>query len=202
MTTNEEKDIEFEIALELKIQGIINLLNSKYGWFDEEALKNTSKRIAKYYREVGERENEPFNFTLFSPPKNQEKTMIINKDIITYGLCQHHMLPIEYHINIGYLPAKDGKICGLSKLGRVSSIITAKPSTQEFITEEIVEYLNKNLTPKFVICTVKGIHDCIKIRGIKQYNSEMLTSALRWENERVDEVELGNLKKEFFELIK
>ena len=191
-----------DIVLKEKIQNVIDYLNDKYGWFDEEALKNTSLRIAKHYNEIHEREIENLNFTVFKPPENQEKTMIIDKNIITYGLCQHHMLPIIYNISIGYLPKKDGKICGLSKLGRVCSIITAKPSTQEFITEEIVEYLNYNLTPKFIICTIKGVHDCIKIRGIKQYDSEMLTSALRWDINKVDALMLSHLKEEFFELLK
>ena len=191
-----------DIVLKEKIQNVIDYLNDKYGWFDEEALKNTSLRIAKHYNEIHEREIENLNFTVFKPPENQEKTMIIDKNIITYGLCQHHMLPIIYNISIGYLPKKDGKICGLSKLARAASIITAKPSTQEFISQDIITFLNEKLNPQFIMCVVKGDHDCAKIRGIKQCESIMVTSALRWDREKIDELELGNLKKEFLELIK
>ena len=177
-----------------RLKDLIQTLHEEYGWFNEEELKNTPKRIARFYEEW--QRNQSFKFTLFRKETDQ---LIVLKNIEFYSLCSHHLLPFFGKVHIGYLPSK--KICGVSKLARAVVKFASKPQIQEKMTEELADYIFQKLKPKFVMVVVEAQHLCMLMRGIKQHNSVMVTSAIR-----VDE-SLGKeggktLKEEFLNLVK
>ncbi len=179
-----------EVILRESIKNLIYNLHEKYGWFNNEELNNTPERIENFYKEWYE--NNGFNFTKFKI--NGKESMVILRDISYYSMCSHHLLPFFGTISIAYLPGHSGYIAGVSKLVRSVNKIASKPQLQENMTSEIVELLYKNLDPLFVMVIARGQHMCMMMRGVKQENATMITSAIKY-NERVKN-ELESLKNE------
>lgn len=173
---------------------IINLHN-EYGWFNEEELKNTPGRIERFYREWYGRRN--FTFTKFKIEGHE--SMVIMKNISFYSMCSHHLLPFFGTINIAYLPKPSGYIAGVSKLVRSVNKIASKPQLQENMTSEIVDLLYDNLNPLFVMVTAKGQHMCMMMRGVRQENATMVTSAIKYSD--VIKPELESLKNEALKMM-
>lgn len=140
-------------------------------------FKDTPKRVARAYMEIcsgafqTSKRIEQLLATGF--PAEGYQQMIICKDIKTFGLCPHHLLPVEYEISIGYIPEQT--VLGISKLARIADICARQPLMQETVTQQIGDAL-KTTKPKGVIVAVKGSHYCMKMRGANQGNSTMITS--------------------------
>lgn len=141
--------------------------------FNEEELKNTPRRVAKFYREMKSKDN--FKFTIFKNPGYDQ--MIILKDIDFGSLCSHHLLPFMGKAHIGYIPK--GKICGVSKLARALDKFASRPQLQERLTNELADFLMEQLDPIGVMVVVEAQHCCMSIRGVKSRSSKMVTSAVR-----------------------
>lgn len=104
------------------------------------------------------------------------KGMIIQDPITVYSLCSHHLLPVTYEISFGYIP--HGHSLGFSKSVKAIELLAAKPISQEDLTQDIIETLNKALKPEGIGVVVKGVHECMKIRGSKSAAINV-TSAVR-----------------------
>jgi len=179
--------------IQQSIQHQINILHEELGWFNEEELQNTARRIKDFYKEWYS--NYEFKFTLFDNEKDYDELVIL-KDIDFYSMCSHHMLPFYGKVHIAYLPSD--KVCGVSKLARAVKKFASKPQIQEQLTQEIADFLNQQLQPKFLMVVVEAQHLCMLMRGVKQHNSKMITSAIRYK----EEINPEPLKKEFLSLLK
>ena len=67
--------------------------------------------------------------------------IIVQRDIKCYSMCPHHLLPVEYNINIAYIPNK--KMLGISKLTRIVELLAKAPKLQEQYTYDIINVLKK-----------------------------------------------------------
>ena len=104
--------------------------------------------------------------------------MIVVKKIDIVSLCEHHMLPILGRVKIGYIPSSD-KVLGLSKLARLAKYYAARPQTQERLTYQIAQGLEKLIPVKGVAVKIKAAHLCMSIRGVKSPNARTVTKTLR-----------------------
>jgi GTP cyclohydrolase I len=102
--------------------------------------------------------------------------MITEKGIEFYSLCEHHVLPFFGTVTVSYVPK--GKIIGLSKLSRMVTHFSRRLNTQEYMTENIANFLEDCLDPAGVGVLIRGRHMCKEMRGAKQ-KGEMVTTALR-----------------------
>ena len=121
--------------------------------------------------------------------------LVVVPNIHAAGVCPHHILPVEYNVSIGYLPAT--KVLGLSKIPRLIKLMAARPIMQETLTTEIVQRIQTCLDPGGVIVRVSGRHSCMSLRGVREPASRMITqdvSGLLLKD--------GDLKQEFVELVK
>ena len=105
--------------------------------------------------------------------------MIIVRDIALYSTCEHHLLPFHGVAHIGYIPAVDGRVTGLSKLARLVDAIARKPQVQERITTQVADALVEHLEARGVIVVVEAEHLCMSMRGIRKPGSRTITSAVR-----------------------
>ena len=155
---------------------------------NREGLRDTPGRVARAWKEL----ITPPKFSLTTFDSNGYDEMIISKDIQYYTFCEHHLLPFFGVVHIGYIP--NGRIVGLSKLARTVEYYSKRLNTQEYLTNNIAEFLNGELKPKGIGVIVTGRHLCQEMRGIKK-RGEMITSALKGIF-----LEKPKVKQEFFNL--
>ena len=105
--------------------------------------------------------------------------LIIVRDIPMYSTCEHHLLPFHGVAHIGYIPASDGKVTGLSKLGRLVEVFARRPQVQEQITTQVADALVEHLGVQGVIVVIEAEHLCMSMRGVQKPGSRTITSAVR-----------------------
>jgi GTP cyclohydrolase I len=103
--------------------------------------------------------------------------MVISKHNISFGMCPHHLLPVIYRISVAYLPGQ--RVLGISKLSRLSHILSRRPVLQEDLTHELAEILFSRLETRGSAAYVEGLHLCMAARGIQAHEARVVTSAVR-----------------------
>ncbi len=111
---------------EKKIQEGVRLILEGIGEdCTREGLLETPDRIARMYQEIFWRYGQGCKGTSvknLSCKKNNE--MVVEKDIVFYSTCEHHLLPFYGKAHVAYIP--DGKVVGLSKLARTVEVYAKK----------------------------------------------------------------------------
>ncbi len=170
--TDEWLEFPYEQTDRDEADNIIRLLETLGENPLREGLRDTPKRVMKFYREFL---NPPeFNFTTFEGEEYDE--MIIQKDIPFFSLCEHHMAPFFGTATVAYIP--NGKIVGLSKLARTVETYARRLQNQERITSQIAERLQTELEPRGVAVTLKARHFCMEMRGVRTHDVSTVTSKL------------------------
>jgi len=144
---------------------------------DREGLQDTPTRVARMYAEMlGGLHQDPTVHLQKSFTQKYDE-MVVLRDIPFYSMCEHHLLPFEGKVHIGYLP--DGKVVGISKLARVVESFARRPQLQERLTTQIADLLMTQLQAKGVAVIMEATHSCMTCRGVRKPGSEMVTSAIR-----------------------
>lgn len=146
---------------------------------DREGLLETPERVARAYREI-------FGGMTKSPAEVLAKTfdvghdeLVIVRDIALYSMCEHHLLPFIGRAHVGYIPNKEGRVTGLSKLARLVELYSRRPQVQERLTTQIAEAVMEHLDARGVIVVIEAEHLCMTMRGVQKPGSSTLTSAVR-----------------------
>ncbi len=146
---------------------------------DREGLLDTPGRVARACVELyaGLRQ-DPAEIlaTTFSIDHSE---LIIVRDIELYSTCEHHLLPFHGVAHVGYIPAEDGRVTGLSKLARLVDVFAKRPQVQERITTQIADALVEQLNVQGVIVVVEAEHLCMSMRGVRKPGARTITSAVR-----------------------
>ncbi len=107
----------------------------------------------------------------------QETTsMIVERDIELYSLCEHHMLPFFGRCHIGYIPR--GRVFGISKLARLVDAFSRRLQIQERLTEQIAYAVKDAINADGVGVMIEARHLCMMMRGVEKQNSLLVTSAV------------------------
>ncbi len=146
---------------------------------EREGLLDTPARVARSLEELYSglgMDAEHLLATTFSIDHDE---MIIVRDIELYSTCEHHLLPFHGVAHIGYIPALDGRVTGLSKLARLVDVFAKRPQVQERITTQVADALVEHLGAQGVIVVVEAEHLCMSMRGVHKPGSRTITSAVR-----------------------
>ena len=143
---------------------------------EADALKETPRRVADAYAEL--LTPQPFRATTF-PNTDAYDELIVAQAIPFHSLCMHHLLPFHGVAHIGYVPSKDGRVTGLSKLARLVEVFARRPQVQERLTTQIADALVAHLHVQGVIVVVQAEHLCMSMRGIRKPGASTITSAVR-----------------------
>jgi len=146
---------------------------------DRPGLADTPLRVAEMYQEIFAGIGvDPTPVPTVVPGANFDE-MIMVKDIPLQSLCEHHLLPFNGRAHVAYIPNKDGRITGLSKIARVVDILSKRPQVQERLTTEIADTIDAALEPRGVFVMIEAEHLCMTMRGVKKPGSMTVTSAVR-----------------------
>lgn len=146
---------------------------------DREGLSQTPARVARAYEEAfaGLRQ-DPAELMSTTFDIGHEELVLV-RDISFYSTCEHHLVPFFGVAHIGYIPSSEGKVTGLSKLGRLVDIFAKRPQVQEQLTTQVVEALETHLQPAGAIVVIEAEHLCMSMRGVAKPGAKTITSAVR-----------------------
>ncbi len=157
-------------AVKLLLEGIGEDIN-------REGLVDTPERIARMYAEImsGMDEKPEEHLSKVFTVDNNE--MVLEKDIVFYSMCEHHMLPFYGKVHVAYIP--DGKVVGLSKLARTVELYAKRLQIQEQMTAQIADAIMECLMPQGVMVVAEAEHMCMTMRGVKKPGSKTVSIATR-----------------------
>lgn len=146
---------------------------------EREGLLDTPRRVADMYQEIfaGLGQNAAEHFQVTFNEGHQE--MVLIRDIPLYSVCEHHLLPFLGRAHVAYIPGKDGRICGLSKIARLVDVYAKRPQVQERMTSQIADTLVDELDPTGVLVVIEAEHLCMSMRGVQKPGAITTTSAVR-----------------------
>lgn len=144
---------------------------------DREGLLDTPARVARMYAELFSGLHQDPRVHLQTAFTEKYDEVVLVRDIAFHSVCEHHLLPFMGKAHIGYIP--DGRVLGLSKLGRIVEVVSRRPQVQERLTETVADLLVEELGAKGVAVVVEAVHTCMTIRGIRKPGSECVTSAMK-----------------------
>ena len=146
---------------------------------NREGLQKTPARVARMYEEICAGltidPSEYFETTF----DEGERDMVLVKDIPFYSICEHHLVPFFGKAHVAYIPAEDGRICGISKLARLVEAYARRPQVQERLTMQVANCLERELNAQGVMVVIQAEHLCMSMRGVKKPGSKTVTSAVR-----------------------
>lgn len=146
---------------------------------DREGLRETPARVARAYAEIFEGLDAAAADVLGTTFDIAHDELVLVKDIEVWSTCEHHLVPFTGVAHIGYIPAVDGRITGLSKLARLVDVFAKRPQVQERLTTQVADALVEHLQPRGVIVVIECEHLCMTMRGVRKPGSKTVTSAVR-----------------------
>ena len=146
---------------------------------DREGLRETPERVARAAAEI-------FQGLAQDPAEILSKTfdishdeLVLVRDIEVQSCCEHHLLPFTGVAHVGYIPAKDGRVTGLSKIARLVDVYSRRPQVQERLTTQVADAMVEYLHARGVIVVIECEHMCMTMRGVRKPGSRTVTSAVR-----------------------
>jgi GTP cyclohydrolase I len=173
-----EKIINFRPSREQAMEAVKTLLAYTGDDPSREGLVDTPKRVIKAYDEffAGYKEDPVEVLSRTFEQVEGYDEMVIVKGIRVESHCEHHMVPIIGVAHVGYIPNK--KVVGISKLARMVDLFGKRLQTQETMTAQIADKLEKVLNPKGVAVVIDAAHMCMTTRGIHKTETSTVTSRM------------------------
>ena len=142
-----------------------------------EGLLETPERIAKMYEEIYGGMDEEAGEHLSKVFSVDNSEMVLEKDIVFYSTCEHHLMPFYGKAHVAYIP--NGKVVGLSKLARTVEVYARRPQIQERMTGQIADAIMQHLEPQGAMVVLEAEHMCMTMRGVKKPGSKTVSVAAR-----------------------
>ena len=167
---------ELHIELKDKINDVLDVL--LIDRVNDHNTKETANRVAKMYL------NEVFKGRYHKQPKVTDFPNAKKLDqIYTVGAisvrsaCSHHLVPIIGKCWIGVIPSD--RVIGISKFNRIVDWVMSRPQIQEEAAIQLADTIEKLIKPKGLAVIVKASHQCMTWRGVKDNETQMVTSVMR-----------------------
>ena len=167
-----------DVTLEEAMKAVETLIKWAGDDPQREGLIDTPKRVVKAYSEFfsGYKEDPREILSKTFDDVQGYNDFVLLKDIDLNSHCEHHMVPIIGKVHIAYLPNKN--VVGISKIARVVDIFAKRLQTQETMTKQIADSIQKYLKPKGVAVYIEAFHQCMTTRGVNKPNVSTTTCTL------------------------
>lgn len=145
---------------------------------DRDGLKETPDRVLRMFKEMfrGYDASQAPQITVFD---NGHDGLVYDGTIVDkghfYSVCEHHCRTFFGTYTFAYIPNPDGKVLGLSKIGRVVDYCSSRLQIQERLARDIVQMLEAALgtenPPLGMAIALNGRHMCKESRGARKQGS-------------------------------
>ena len=146
---------------------------------ERQGLRDTPARVARSYREIFAGLYTDPDAVLNTMFDEEHDELVLVKSIPLYSTCEHHLVAFHGVAHVGYIPGRDGRVTGLSKIARLADLYAKRPQVQERLTSQIADALVKKLDPRGVIVVIEAEHLCMAMRGVRKPGATTTTSAVR-----------------------
>lgn len=139
--------------------------------------RDTPARVARMYVEelLKGRFSPPPKLTEFDNVEGCDQ-LIVTGPLDVRSTCAHHLMPIAGHAVIGVLPARDGKIIGLSKYDRVVDHFASRLQIQEELVKQIERFIVDHTAPRGLAVRVSAVHLCKTHRGVRAHRASRMVN--------------------------
>jgi GTP cyclohydrolase I len=148
-------------------------------WENDPNSSETPMRVAKaYVNDLWAGRFSPMDkITAF--PSDGYTGIVQESNIPVTSMCSHHHQTIQGLVSIAYVPSKDGKVVGLSKLNRIVEQFGRRGAIQEQFTVAVHNAVDKICEGNLgVAVMVNATHNCVSCRGVKHAGAAMQTAQL------------------------
>jgi GTP cyclohydrolase IA len=144
-----------------------------------EGLVDTPMRVAKAYEQLfkGYREDPADILDRVFEEVEGYRDIVLVRDIAFYSHCEHHIVPFIGKAHVAYYPASG--VVGLSKLARLVDAYARRLQTQETMTVQIADCIDRILSPRGVAVMIESEHFCMSIRGVQKQGATTTTTQFR-----------------------
>jgi GTP cyclohydrolase I len=146
---------------------------------ERDGLRDTPERVARMYAEICSGLHEDADTHLAVTFEAGHDEMVMVRDIPLQSVCEHHIIPFIGKAHVAYIPGRDGRITGLSKLARLVDAYAKRPQVQERLTAQVADEIDRTLDPRGVMVVMEAEHLCMTMRGVRKPGSTTVTSAVR-----------------------
>ena len=165
-------------------------------------MQETPLRVARWLADIAKNQGKKPKLTcssVYNPEKQIKLTTFSGKGLdelvvfspIEYSsVCAHHLMPFFGTAAVGYLPS--GKIIGASKIPRLVDFFSRQPTTQEYLTQAIADFVQKTTGARFTGVMLTGTHTCCSCRGVRKQGMIMKTSCFLPSDNHTLKVEFMN----------
>jgi GTP cyclohydrolase I len=194
----EKSDEEKIEIISNHVRGILETLGMD---LTDDSLQGTPNRVAKLYVNEAFGGLHPKRKPSMSTFENNYRydEMLVEKNIVVYSTCEHHLLPIIGRAHVAYI--SKGKVVGLSKMNRIVDYYAKRPQVQERLTRQVVLALQEVLDTQDVACVIDAKHLCVNSRGIRDIESSTVTAefggVFKEETKKKEFLNYINLKTDF-----
>jgi len=169
-------------------ESMIEAAAEKYGefltalgcdWQNDPNSSDTPRRVAKaYVKDLWKgRYDAMTDITAF--PSDGYDGIVQESNIPVTSMCSHHHQTIGGKVSIAYVPSKDDKVVGLSKLNRIVEHFGRRGAIQEQLTVAIHNAIDKICEGNLgVAVMISATHNCVSCRGVKHQGASMQTAKL------------------------
>jgi GTP cyclohydrolase IA len=143
---------------------------------DREGLRQTPTRVVRSFEELysGYGQDPADILSVTFKEVGGYKDMVLVRDIPFFSHCEHHMVPFTGLAHIAYYPVEG--VVGLSKLARLVDLYARRLQTQETMTAQISDALERYLGARGVAVMLEAEHMCMSMRGVQKAGASTMTS--------------------------
>ena len=141
--------------------------------------RDTPQRVAKMLVKelLRGRFSAPPKITDFDNAEGYDQ-LIVTGPLEVRSMCAHHMMPIYGEAFVGIVPARDGKIIGLSKYDRIVDYFASRLQIQEELVKQIGNFIVEKTAPRGLAVRISAVHMCKTHRGVRAgHASRMVNTA-------------------------
>ena len=174
--TEKEKESMIELAAE-KYGEFLTALGCD--WQNDPNSSDTPRRVAKAYVKDLWKGRYDAMTDITALPSDGYDGIVQESNIPVTSMCSHHHQTIGGRVSIAYVPSKDGKVVGLSKLNRIVEHFGRRGAIQEQLTVAIHNAIDKICEGNLgVAVMIDATHNCVSCRGVKHQGASMQTAKL------------------------
>ncbi len=144
-----------------------------------EGLVDTPRRVVNAYKEYfSGYDSDPMQVLnrTFGEVGGYDDIVLL-RDIEFNSHCEHHIAPFIGKAHIAYIPSD--AVVGISKIARVVDIFARRLQTQETMTAQIADAIEKAMKPLGLAVFIEAEHQCMSMRGVMKSNVDTITTQFR-----------------------